>query len=54
MKKQGLDAEAVYVEDIKVLAKYGVFMTPAVVVDGEVKAAGKAPKEAEITKWLSD
>ncbi len=43
----------VYVQEIKELAKYGVFMTPAVVVDGEVKVAGKAPKESEILKWLS-
>jgi len=43
----------VYVEDIKVIAKYGVFMTPAIVVDGEVKVAGKAPNESEILKWIS-
>ena len=42
-----------YVEDIKVLANYGVFMTPALVVNGEVKVAGKAPKESEILKWIS-
>ncbi len=28
-------------------------MTPAVVVDGEVKVAGKVPKESEIVGWLS-
>ena len=28
-------------------------MTPAVVIDGEVKVAGKVPKESEILKWLS-
>jgi hypothetical protein len=28
-------------------------MTPALVVDGQVKVAGKIPKEAEILKWLS-
>jgi hypothetical protein len=42
-----------YVQDIKEFGKYGVFMTPAVVVDGEVKVAGKVPKEPEILKWLS-
>jgi len=53
VKKQGLDAEVVYVQDIKEFGKYGVFMTPAVVIDGEVKVAGKVPKESEILKWLS-
>ena len=28
-------------------------MTPAVVVNGEVKVAGKVPKESEIVQWLS-
>jgi small redox-active disulfide protein 2 len=53
VKKEGIDAEVVKVEDIKVFANYGVFMTPALVVDGEVKVAGKVPKESEIVKWLS-
>jgi small redox-active disulfide protein 2 len=52
-KKQGLDAEVVKVEDIKVFARYGVFMTPALVVNGEVKVAGKLPKESDIVKWIS-
>jgi small redox-active disulfide protein 2 len=51
--KNSIDAEVVKVEDIKVFGQYGVFMTPALVVDGEVKVAGKVPKEAEILKWLS-
>jgi small redox-active disulfide protein 2 len=53
VKKHGIDAEVVKVEDIKIFGQYGVFMTPALVVDGEVKVAGKVPKEADILKWLS-
>ena len=53
VKKHGIDAEVLKVEDIKVFSQYGVFMTPALVVDGEVKVAGKVPKESEILKWLS-
>ena len=53
VKKNDIDAEVVKVEDIKVISSYGVFMTPALVVDGEVKVAGKLPKESEILKWLS-
>lgn len=52
VKKNSIDAEVVKVEDIKIFGQYGVFMTPALVVDGEVKVAGKVPKEAEILKWL--
>jgi small redox-active disulfide protein 2 len=53
VKKHQIDAEVVKVEDIKVFSQYGVFMTPALVVDGQVKVAGKVPKESEILKWLS-
>lgn len=53
VEKQGIDAELVKVEDIKIFADYGVFMTPALVIDGEVKIAGKLPKEAELIKWIS-
>lgn len=53
VKEKGIDAEVVKVEDLKVFSQYGVFMTPALVVDGQVKVAGKVPKEAEIIKWLS-
>jgi small redox-active disulfide protein 2 len=53
VKNKGIDAKVVKVEDLKVLAQYGVFMTPALVVNGQVKVAGKVPKEAEIVKWLS-
>jgi small redox-active disulfide protein 2 len=53
VKKQAIDADVVKVEDLKVFSRYGVFMTPALVVDGEVKVAGKVPKESEVEKWLS-
>ncbi len=53
IKKNSINAEVVKVEDIKVFGQYGVFMTPALVVDGQVKVAGKVPKESEILKWLS-
>ncbi len=53
VKKNGIDAEVIKVEDLKVFTQYGVFMTPALVVDGQVKVAGKMPKESEILTWLS-
>jgi small redox-active disulfide protein 2 len=53
VKKNGIDAEVVKVEDLKVFGQYGVFMTPALVVDGQVKIAGMLPKESDILTWLS-
>ena len=48
----GADANIEKVTDIMEIAKYGVFGTPAVVIDGEVKCAGKVPKKDEIMAWL--
>ena len=49
----GLDAEIGKVTDINEIANYGVFMTPGLVVDGEVKLVGKAASKDEIKKILS-
>jgi len=35
------------------IAGFGVIATPSVVVDGEVKCAGKIPSKDEIRYWLS-
>ena len=51
--KNSIDAEVHKVEDLKVFADYGVFMTPGLVIDGEVKSAGKVPKEKQLLEWLS-
>ena len=48
----GLDARIEHVTDFKRIAEYGVFSTPSVVVDGEVKSVGKIPKKDEIKAWL--
>jgi small redox-active disulfide protein 2 len=48
----GIDAELVKVQDIKTITNYGVLMTPALVVDGVVKVAGKVPKVDEIKEWI--
>ncbi|MBU2054600.1 MAG: TM0996/MTH895 family glutaredoxin-like protein [Proteobacteria bacterium] len=49
----GVAADIEKVSDIMQIAKYGVFSTPAVVVDGKVKSVGKIPKKEEILSWLS-
>jgi small redox-active disulfide protein 2 len=49
----GVAADIEKVSDIMKIAQYGVFGTPAVVVDGKVKSVGKIPKKEEILAWLS-
>lgn len=48
----GVAADIEMVSDIMKIAEYGVFGTPAVVVDGEVKSVGKIPRKEEILAWL--
>ena len=49
----GIEASVNKVKDIMEIAKNGVFMTPAVVVDGEVKAVGKIPSKEQIKGWIT-
>ncbi len=48
----GLTANVEKVTDLMKIAGYGVFGTPAVVVDGEVKSVGKIPKKEDVLQWL--
>lgn len=41
------------VEDIKEIMAYKILATPALVINGEIKSAGRIPKAAEITTWLA-
>jgi small redox-active disulfide protein 2 len=54
LKSTGVKAEVVKVEDIETILKYGVMITPAVVIDGDVKIVGKVPDEKEIKKWITE
>jgi small redox-active disulfide protein 2 len=49
----GMQAEVVKVEDLMEIASRGVMMTPALVIDGQVKVVGRIPTVGEIKKWLS-
>jgi small redox-active disulfide protein 2 len=53
LKETGVEAEVVKVEDVEKILNYGVMVTPAVVVDGDLKTVGKAPDEKEVRKWIS-
>ena len=48
-----VEVEIEKVTDIMEIAKYGVFLTPAVVVDGKVKSVGKIPDKNEIKTWIA-
>ncbi len=54
VKIANVDAEIVKVEKINDIMNYGVMITPALVIDGEVKIAGKIPSPEQITGWLKN
>jgi small redox-active disulfide protein 2 len=53
VSETGADAKVEKVTNLLEIAKYGVFGTPAVVVDGQVKSVGKIPTKDEIKKWIA-
>ncbi|MCP3926475.1 MAG: thioredoxin family protein [Desulfobacterales bacterium] len=52
IKETGVDATVEKVTDMMEIASYGIFGTPSVIVDNEVKCTGKVPKKDEIKVWL--
>jgi len=49
----GIEATVEKIEDINVIAGFGVMMTPALVIDGEVKLVGKLASPEEIEQLLA-
>ena len=52
VKALGIEAKVEKVEKIQDIMKFGVMMTPALVVDGQVKSVGKAVSVEDIRKLL--
>ena len=52
-EEMGIDYELVKVTDINEIMGFGVMMTPALAVDGQVKVTGKVPSVDEIKSYLS-
>ncbi len=52
IKELGIEAKVEKIEDINVITGFGVMMTPALAVDGEVKSVGKLLSSEDIQKIL--
>lgn len=52
LEESGVDAEIEKIEDIREIMKFNVMTTPGLVIDGEVKAAGKLLSSDDIKKLL--
>lgn len=52
ISEAGKAVEVEKVTDFMKIAGYGVFVTPAVVVDGEIKSAGSIPGKEDVKSWI--
>ncbi|MDZ7316951.1 MAG: thioredoxin family protein [candidate division KSB1 bacterium] len=51
-EKNRIDVTIEKVADLAKIQAYRVMMTPALVINEQVKAYGRIPKDEEILKWL--
>lgn len=49
----GLDCTIEKVTEIDAIVSYGILATPALVVDGQVKTAGRVPTSAQLKELLA-
>jgi small redox-active disulfide protein 2 len=54
VKELGIVAEVVKVEDLDAIVEAGVMLTPALFINGEVRAEGRIPDVNEIKKMLTE
>jgi small redox-active disulfide protein 2 len=47
-----LNLEIEKVTDLQEIMKYGIMMTPGLVIDGVVKSSGSIPKDEQLIAWL--
>lgn len=52
VKLAGVEAQVEKITDIVQITSFGVMMTPALAIDGKVKAVGKVLSPEEIKKFL--
>lgn len=50
----GAPAEVEHIRDVKEIAKLGVFATPALMINDEIKAVGQTPSKVMLRKWLME
>ena len=52
-KELGIVYELIKIDDIDEILEFGVMMTPALAVDGDVKVVGKVPSVEDIKKLMA-
>ena len=54
MAETGIPADVEHVRDVGEIGRYGVMGTPALVINGRVKAVGRVPTRRRLAAWLAE
>ena len=54
VEKSGIEAQVIKISDRVEIAKAGVLITPAVIVEGQVMMMGKIPEVDDVLNWISE
>jgi small redox-active disulfide protein 2 len=54
LSESGIQAALNHISDPKLIAQYGILPTPALIINGKVKSAGRVPSKSMIKMWLEE
>ena len=54
LKQNSIDADVQKVSDLQEIMKYGVMMTPGLVINEKVVSYGSVPKDSQILQWIKE
>jgi len=54
LSENEIQASLTHISDPKLMAQYGIVITPALVINGKVKSKGTLPPKSQIKKWLEE
>ena len=54
INKYNINAEVVKIQDLNEMIKYGIMMTPALVINEKLKSFGNIPKDEQIINWIKE
>jgi small redox-active disulfide protein 2 len=54
LSETGIQAAFNHITDPSIMAQYGILPTPALIINGKVKSAGRVPSKSMIKKWLEE
>lgn len=53
LTEESINVQIEIVTGCKKIASYGIFLTPSVLINGEVKCVGRIPSPEEIRTWIT-